>query len=101
MKCHCSKYDSYYSVQECIRFLLRTLYNYATNMEIDYNKIMNLFVGLPVYNLDAKLRKDLIFWCKGRNWPDKKVLGLNDPLKSTGYILGSWCLKMLDIFQVF
>lgn len=102
LKSKCSKYDSFYTVQEFIKFLLRNLYNYSIDFDYDYNKIMNLFIGLPIYNLDPKLRTDLITWCSGRNWPESENLtGFEDDLRNTGYQLSLWCKKLLEIFEVF
>ena len=99
MKAQVTKYDSFYTVQEFIRFLLRNLYNYTARIEYDCNKIINLFLGLPIYNLAPKLRRDLISWSSERNFPDEEnITGYEDGLRNTGYKLGLWCQKMLEIF---
>jgi hypothetical protein len=78
------------------------LYNYSIDFDYDYNKIMNIFIGLPIYNLDPKLRSDLIQWCSGRNWPEEENLaGYEDDLRKAGYQLSLWCQKLIEIFQVF
>lgn len=100
LKIQFTKFDAFYTVQEYILFLLRNLFNYPINFEVDYSKAMNLLVGLPVYNLNPKLRQDLMEWCEGRNFPEKELYANSqDSIRKTGYLLSVWCLKMLEIFE--
>ena len=99
LKVQFTKFDAFYTIQEYILFLLRNLFNYPVNFEVDYSKAMNLLVGLPVYNLNPKLRQDLVEWCEGRNFPEELYANSQDSIRRTGYTLSIWCQKMLDIFK--
>ena len=102
LRSKCSKYDCFYTVQEFIKYLIRNLYHLPVDFDYDYNKVMNIFIGLPIYNLNQKLRTDLITWCGGRNWPEEENLtGFEDELKNTGFRLSLWCKQILEILEVF
>jgi hypothetical protein len=52
LRSKCSKYDCFYTVQEFIKYLIRNLYHLPVDFDYDYNKVMNIFIGLPIYNLN-------------------------------------------------
>ena len=97
-----SKYDSFFTVQEFTKYLQRNLFNYSDSFTNDYNKLMNIMLGLPIYDLDYKQRKDLIAWSAGRNFPQESDLeNCQDPIKIAGTTMGLWCIKILEILQTF
>lgn len=100
MRSEIGKYDSLFSPQECIKFLFRILYNLNHEFEMNFNLALNLYFGIPIFNLKKNHRKNLIEWVNNRNWPDEEDYeNEKDDLKKTGYNLGKWAQKMVDIIN--
>ena len=101
MQARCGRYDSYYTVQEFISFLLRCFYNMGNNLQLSLNMMLNVYLGLPVYNIRKKLRKDLLVWVTNRNWPEEDELVDNDEkLKQVGITLSKWSRKIVEVIKL-
>lgn len=94
-----NRYDSLYTVQECIRFFLRSLYGLNHDFEVNFNMTLNLYFGIPIYNLKGAQRANLLEWSNNRNWPDEEDVEGEDRLKKTGFELGKWAQRLIDIIR--
>jgi len=95
------RYDSFYTVLEFIRFILRCIYEFTGDFTVDLNMALNIYLGLPIFNLQPKLRSEILAWALNRNWPDETDLSEdeNDEKKQVGVKLSKWASKMIEIIK--
>jgi hypothetical protein len=101
MKTTFGRYDSFFTVHEFVKFVLRCLYQLSGDYNVDLNMALNVYLGLPIFNLRTKLRAEILAWALNRNWPDETDLDEDEPdnMRSVGVTLSKWAGKMIEIIK--
>lgn len=104
------RYDPYYSVQEMVLFLLKSIYNVDFKMQtiadkplVKTSSCLDLLFGIPIFSLDNGQRNMIFNWYQQRNWPLKSEMGYyNESHKKTikiGFEIFQWAKEMIQILK--
>lgn len=105
------RYDPYYSVQELIIYLLRSIYKIDLKIKeitdkptIPISACVKFLSGIPIFSLTDGQKNVIMDWYQKRNWPSKMEFDYYDEKHKrtikVGYILFRWVKDTVEILRM-